>query len=61
VFFLRRPRGQTAHVWRAVRTKEEGRAFVTEHLVDEPEARRWADTLPGESFDDLIRRYAVGG
>jgi hypothetical protein len=58
VFYLRRPGGTAAHVWRLFRTKAEARVYMAEYYGRDSEGRDWADALPAETFDDLLARYA---
>ena len=60
-FYLRRPGGTVAHLWHLVRTRGAGLAYVGEHLPGDALARRWAETLPAEGFDDLLARLAEPG
>jgi hypothetical protein len=57
IFYLRRPAGTVAHVWRLFRDSREARLYMTEYYGKDPEARAWADALAPESFDDLLRRH----
>lgn len=54
IFFLRRPRGATAHVWRLFRTKPEAIAYMREYFGKDPEALEWAQSLPANNYEDLI-------
>lgn len=54
VFYLRRPGGSAAHVWRLFRTRDEARAYMGEWYPKDPEAREWASALPAASYDELI-------
>lgn len=60
-FFLRRPRGRAAHLWRLFRTKREAVAYMTEHFGTDPEAVDWAERLAGEDFPGLLDRFARKG
>lgn len=57
-FHLRRPRGLVAHVWRLFRTRQEAIEYVTQHLGDDPEAIGWVQTLPSDTFEALLERFA---
>ena len=59
IFFLRRPRGVTAHVWRLFRTRREAIEYVQENFRDDAEALHWTDNLPAESYDALMAEHAV--
>jgi hypothetical protein len=61
IFYLRRPAGTAAHVWRLFRTKPEARAYMAEYYGRDSEGRDWAETLPAETFDDLLARHARRG
>ena len=54
IFYLRRPAAAAAHIWRLFRTKREARAYMAEYYGRDSEGRDWADTLPAETFDDLL-------
>jgi hypothetical protein len=56
VFYLRRPGGTAAHIWRLFRTKAEARVYMAEYYGRDSEGRDWAETLPAETFDDLLAR-----
>ncbi|MBI4635679.1 MAG: hypothetical protein HY727_04960 [Candidatus Rokubacteria bacterium] len=58
VFFLRRPRSATAHVWRLFRTRREAIVYMREYYGKDPEAREWARTLPAETYAELLERHA---
>jgi hypothetical protein len=60
IFYLRRPRGDAAHMWRLFRTKRDAVAFVEARLAGDPEARQWALDLPVDDFQSLIDRAATG-
>lgn len=57
IFYLRRPGGTTAHIWRLFRTKPEARVYMAEYYGRDSEGRDWAETLPAETFDDLLARH----
>lgn len=59
IFFLRRPRGATAHIWRLFRTKQEAIAYMHEYYGKDPEAREWAQGLPVENFEELLKHLAT--
>lgn len=56
-FYLRRPRGRVAHLWRLFRTRTEARVWVGEHLADDADAQRWVAALPAEDFSALVDRF----
>ncbi len=56
-FFLRRPRGRAAHLWRLFRTRGEAVAYMTEHIATDPEAVTWAERLASEDFEGLLERF----
>ncbi len=58
VFFLRRPGGNAAHLWRLFRSREEAVTYMREYYGRDPEAGAWAGSLPAASWDDLMERYA---
>lgn len=57
IFYLRRPGGQAAHVWRLFRAKDEAIVYMGEYYGKDSEARDWAQSLPVASFDELVARY----
>jgi hypothetical protein len=59
VFFLRRPGGTTAHIWRLFSARREALGFMTEHFG--LEGQEWAAGLPVESFEELLDRHAADG
>jgi hypothetical protein len=58
IFYLRRPAGTAAHIWRLFRTKQEARVYMAEYYGRDSEGRDWAEALPVETFEDLLARYA---
>lgn len=56
IFYLRRPAGSAAHVWRLFRTKAEARVYMAEYYGRDSEGRDWAESLPAETFDELLAR-----
>ena len=61
VFHLRRPGGGAGHVWRRFETKREAVDFMREAYGADSEAVEWAETLPADDFDTLLRRFAASG
>lgn len=61
IFYLRRPAGTAAHIWRLFRTKPEARVYMAEYYGRDSEGRDWAETLPAETFEDLLARHAQQG
>jgi hypothetical protein len=59
LFYLRRPGGKTAHLFRAIETRREAVTVMAERLAGDPEAAGWAAALPAEDFADLLQRHAV--
>ena len=60
IFYLRRPGGTAAHIWRLFRTKPEARVYMAEYYGRDSEGREWAETLPAETFDELLARHRAG-
>ena len=58
VFFLRRPRSVTAHVWRLFRSRREAIVYMREYYGKDPEAQEWARTLPAETYEELLAHHA---
>ena len=54
IFFLRRPRGDTAHIWRLFRSRHDAIAYMREHFGRDPEALEWAARLPVQDYEELI-------
>jgi hypothetical protein len=61
VFFLRRPAGSAAHIWRLFRERTEAHVYMGEFYDADSEAREWVERLPAETFDELLERHAVRG
>ncbi len=61
IFFLRRPAGTAAHVWRLFRTGREAHLYMGEYYGRESEGREWADALPVETFEELLERHGARG
>ena len=59
VFYLRRPGGSAAHVWRLVQSKAEAVVYMAEYFGDDPGARQWAEELTAANWEQMIERYAV--
>ena len=59
VFFLRRPGGSAAHLWRLFRHREEAVVYMREYYRGDPAGAAWAESLPAASWDDLIERHAT--
>jgi hypothetical protein len=60
-FYLRRPAGAAAHIWRLFRTKGEAYAYMVEFHGRDSEARDWAAALAVDSFEALLERHGRGG
>jgi hypothetical protein len=61
IFYLRRPGGTAAHIWRLFRTKQEARVYMAEYYGRDSEGRDWAEALHAETFDDLLARQRPRG
>ena len=46
------------HLWRLFRTKSEAVVYLHEMYGDDSEAAEWAQTLPFDDFDALLRHHA---
>jgi hypothetical protein len=57
VFFLRRPSGTAAHLWRLFRTRREAHAYMAEYYGKDSEGRDWSDGLPVETFNELLAKH----
>lgn len=58
-FYLRRPGGAAAHVWRLFRSRGEARAYMAEYYGRDAEGRDWADGLDVQTFEELLARRAT--
>ena len=58
IFHLRRPGGGAGHIWRRFETKRDAIDFMREAYGAESEAYEWAEDLPVDDFDALLKRYA---
>ena len=61
IFFLRRPSGAAAHIWRLFRNRRESNVYMAEYYGKDSEGRDWSETLPVESFDELLDKHARRG
>jgi hypothetical protein len=59
VFYLRRARTRALHAWRLFRTRGEAVRYAAETLKSDEDAARWAESIPSDDFDDLVRRFGV--
>lgn len=59
VFYLRRARAKAVHAWRLFRSRQEAVQYATEMLKGDEDAARWAETVPAQDFDDLVRRFGL--
>ena len=57
VFYLRRPGGSAAHVWRLFRERREAQVYMAEHFGKDSEGRQWADRLPSGNWEEMVARY----
>ncbi len=57
VFHLRRAGGGAGHVWRRFETRREAIDFMREAYGADSEGLEWAETLPVETFDALLKRF----
>jgi hypothetical protein len=60
-FYLRRPAGTAAHVWRLFRTRMEAQVYMAEYFGRDSEWRDWAEGLPVETFEELLAGRATPG
>jgi hypothetical protein len=56
VFYLRRAGTKVVHAWRLFRTRAEAVRYAAETLIGDEDAGRWAESIPSDDFDDLLRR-----
>jgi hypothetical protein len=59
IFFLRRPAGTAAHIWRLFRNRREAHVYMAEYYGRDAEGQEWADTLPADSFEELLERHGT--
>ncbi len=59
VFYLRRARTRALHAWRLFRTRGEAVRYAAETLKRDEGAGRWAESIPSDDFDDLVRKFSV--
>jgi len=59
VFYLRRPGGSAAHVWRLLQSKAEAVVYMAEYFGDDPGARRCSEELAATTWEEMIERHAV--
>lgn len=61
VFYLRRPGGTAAHVWRLFQSRREAAVYMAEYFGAESEGRQWADELEAATWEEMIERHATHG
>ena len=61
IFFLRRPSGTAAHIWRLFRNRREAHVYMAEYYGKDSEGRDWTEALPVDSFDELLDKHAQRG
>ncbi|HET8579081.1 MAG TPA: hypothetical protein VFO18_18430 [Methylomirabilota bacterium] len=61
IFYLRRPGGTAAHIWRLFRARREAHAYMAEYYGKDSEGRDWTETLPVETFEELLAKHARRG
>ena len=59
VFYLRRPGGKAAHVWRLFRSRAEAQVYMAEYFGNDPEGQQWAEGFAAATWDEMIERYAT--
>lgn len=59
VFYLRRPGGSAAHVWRLFQTRSEASVYMAEYFGADTEARQWADAIEAGNWSEMIARHAT--
>jgi hypothetical protein len=58
IFHLRRPGGAVSHLWRLFPTKAEAIAALAEEHGRDSEVAEWAERIPAEDFEALLRAHA---
>jgi len=61
IFYLRRPGGMAAHIWRLFRSRRDARAYMAEYYGKDSEGRDWAESLTVDSFEELVQRHGAAG
>src|SRR5574342_183641 len=56
VFYLRRPGGKAAHVWRLFRSRAEAQVYMAEYFGNDEEGRVWAEGLAAATWEEMIER-----
>ena len=59
VFYLRRPGGSAAHVWRLFQSRSEASVYMAEYFGANTEACQWADGLGAANWNEMIARHAT--
>jgi hypothetical protein len=59
IFYLRRPGGSAAHVWRLFQSRSEASVYMAEYFGADTAAREWADGLVAGSWSEMIARHAT--
>jgi len=54
IFYLRRPGGTAAHVWRLFKSRGEAEAYTAEAYGHGSDALAWARAIPAARYEDLI-------
>ena len=60
VFHLRRRGGGAGHLWRLFTTKREAVVYMAEAYGKESEGAEWAETLPLDDFETLLKEHTSG-
>lgn len=60
VFHLRRRGGGAGHLWRLFTTKREAVVYMAEAYGKESEGAEWAETLPLDDFEMLLKEHTSG-
>lgn len=59
VFYLRRPGGRAAHVWRLFRSKAEAVVYMAEYFGNDSEGQQWAEGLTAATWEKMIELYGT--
>jgi len=59
VFYLRRPGGKAAHVWRLFQSRAEAVVYMAEYFGNDQEGQQWAEGLAAATWEEMIERYAT--
>ena len=59
VFYLRRPGGRAAHVWRLFQSRAEAGVYMAEYFGGDLEGQQWVEGRVASTWDEMIERFTV--